>query len=237
MIQLMGCTFGYAEKSIVSVNEIQLKNGRFVALIGANGSGKTTFLKAISQFKNAQGNVVINGCKSDEFTFEMRAKTIAFISNEFRGYDHLTTREYLELGRFPYTGYLGKLSAKDQALVSRYANELGLEKLLAQATSTLSDGERQRANIARAFIQETPIVLLDEPTSFLDYPSKRQVMQLLASIVKKHNKLILFSTHDIELALEFADQLLVIEQRTKQMKTMPSSISLSDLVQEAFDMD
>lgn len=236
MISLTNCTFGYANKHLFEIDALNLLPGSLIGLIGANGCGKSTFLKALSLAEINQGIGVLNGVESKLFTNELRAKTLAFVTNEFKGFDHLTTLEYLELGRFPYTGFMGRLSALDHSIVRDFCTELKLTDLLTLPTSLLSDGERQRVNIARALIQQTPIVLLDEPTSFLDYPSKRMVMELLLDCAKKHKKLIVFSTHDIELAKQYTVGILVVQHDSKKMVLLPSETPLEKFVQTAYAM-
>lgn len=235
MLEFDHCHIG-RKRVLYSIDHLSLTGGQLVALIGANGTGKSTFLQAFSQGAFLAGTVFFDKRDWHKIIPGERAKLVAFIDNKFSGYDHLSTREYLELGRFPHTGFSGRLSEHDRQVVATYAEEMCVEHLLDQATSTLSDGERQRAGIARALIQETPIVLLDEPTSFLDYPTKRSVMLLLQQIAHKHNKLIVLASHDLELCLEFVSDLLIIDPRKKVLNAFPSNLSLETLVELAFRM-
>ena len=123
---------------------------------------------------------------------------------------NLTVAEVIGLGRSPYTGFFGKLRAKDCAVVNDAIRSVGIEPLRDRMIQTLSDGERQKVMIAKALAQETPIILLDEPTAFLDFPSKAETFQLLRSMAHEKDKLIVLSTHDLELAVRFADCLLEV---------------------------
>jgi iron complex transport system ATP-binding protein len=155
---------------------------------------------------------------------------LTLIYNKFQGQHFLTTKEYLALGRFPYTGYFGGLSLNDEQIINQYSEELCLEHLFESSTATLSDGERQRASIAKALIQETPVLLFDEPTSFLDYPTKRNVMQMIQTIAKKHNKIVIIASHDIELCSEFSDHFLLIDPIKKKLLLTDNKTSLPEIV-------
>ena len=120
------------------------------------------------------------------------------------------------MGRSPYTGFFGRLRAEDRKVVDDAIATMGIEKLRGRMIQTLSDGERQKVMIAKALAQETPIILLDEPTAFLDFPSKAETFQSLQRMAHERDKLILLSTHDLELAVRFADSLLEVKKGTLQ---------------------
>ena len=198
-------------KELFSITALELNLGEFVVLFGANGTGKSTWLKSI--VKPTLNTYLINGKSAQYLTQLELARNISFVDNHFYGLDHLRVSEYIALGRFPYTGLSGILSDKDKAIVAQIATRLQIEHLLDKSTSELSDGERQRCNIARALVQETPVILLDEPTSFLDYPSKIELFRLLLDISKTENKLVIVSTHDIEMGLEYGTSWCIITQQ------------------------
>ena len=129
---------------------------------------------------------------------------------------NLTIEEIIGLGRSPYTGFFGRLRAEDRKVVDDAIATMGIEKLRGRMIQTLSDGERQKVMIAKALAQETPIILLDEPTAFLDFPSKAETFQSLQRMAHERDKLILLSTHDLELAVRFADSLLEVKKGTLQ---------------------
>lgn len=233
MLRFQDCSV-QQKKLLFSIPELTLEKGQFVALIGANGTGKSTFLSALSGGKTISGSLKFNASDWLGISAKERSKLIALVDNRFQGLEHLSTQEYLELGRFPHTSLLGRLSKNDRELIAKIASELDLNHLLEQATSSLSDGERQRASIARALIQETPIILLDEPTSFLDYPTKRNVMNLIKTIVEDHGKLVLMATHDLELSVEFCSNWLVIDPRIQSLTLLSGSTTIQTLIQKAF---
>ena len=217
MLELKNCNIGIA-KPLYTIGELTVERGKLSVLIGANGAGKSTLLDMIALGGRQDGNISFDGIPLAALSSEKRSKIIALVESRFSGSEYLSTQEYLELGRFPHTGFSGRLSAADKAIVDEIASGLGLDHLLQQSTLTLSDGERQRAGIARALIQQTPVILLDEPTSFLDYPNKRSMMRLLKQVAAEQHKVILLASHDLELCLEFSDRLLVINPETRQLE-------------------
>lgn len=233
MLKFQQCTV-QQKRTLFSIPELILERGQFVALIGANGTGKSTFLSSFSGGKSIQGELTFDELDWWKIQPKERAKTVALVDNRFQGLEHLSTQEYLELGRFPYTNLIGRLTEKDKSLIAEIAEEMQLTTLLNQATSTLSDGERQRASIARALIQETPIILLDEPTSFLDYPTKRSIMNLVKKIVEEHGKLVIMATHDLELSVQFCSHWMVIQPDIKQLEMIEGSVTAEQLILKAF---
>ncbi len=203
------------------IDELELHSGEFVVLFGANGTGKSTWLKSI--VKPTKNMYSLNGKSSAQLSQLELARNVSFVDNHFYGLDHLRVSEYIALGRYPYTGLSGILSEKDKAVIDRIVVKLQITHLLDKSTSELSDGERQRCNIARALVQETAVILLDEPTSFLDYPSKIELFRLLLDICKTENKLVIVSTHDIEMGLEHGTSWCIISRegefiyRTEQL--------------------
>lgn len=232
MLKFENCIIGHSNV-LYRIPDLNLERGEFAALIGANGSGKSTLMDLLIQGKFPNGKVTVEARNWNELKPHERAKTITLVDNHFLGFDYLKVSEYLELGRYTYTNFTGRLSEKNREVVQKYADLLHLTSLLNQSTSTLSDGERQRAGIAKALIQETPIVLLDEPTAFLDYPTKKEVMSLLAEIARNNERLIIIASHDIDFCLEFCSRMLIIEKETKELKSY-GNIHHDELVERAF---
>jgi iron complex transport system ATP-binding protein len=234
MLEMRHVTIGRA-KALYSVDEVALLPGKLVALIGANGAGKSTLLDAIALGEETNGEIRLNDAAIASLSLRERALLVALVESRFHGTEYLSTQEYLDLGRFPHTGFQGLLSHSDKEVVNRVVEQLQLQHLLRQSTATLSDGERQRASIARALIQETAVILLDEPTSFLDYPNKRAIMQLLKTIAHEQQKIILLASHDLELCLDYCDECLVINPETRKLEHYPvTELPLTELVKKAF---
>ena len=234
MLELKNCHIGIA-KPLYQIDDLLIESGKLTVLIGANGAGKSTLLDVIALGDASAGDVIYDGRKLSEMSSERRSKIIALVESRFTGSEYLSTQEYLELGRFPHTGFSGRLASEDKAIVAEIASGLNLNHLLSQSTLTLSDGERQRAGIARALIQQTPVILLDEPTSFLDYPNKRSMMRLLKTVAREQNKIVLLASHDLELCLEFSDSLLIINPQTKKLEAYATETQrLESLIKIAF---
>lgn len=232
MLKFENCRIGH-DRVLYEIAELELERGEFAALIGANGSGKSTLMDALVQGKFPNGKVSVEGRNWNDLKLMERAHQITLVDNHFLGFDYLKVNEYLELGRHSYTNFTGRLSTGDQNIVQKYVQTLHLESLLEQSTSTLSDGERQRVGIAKALIQETPIILLDEPTAFLDYPTKKEVMSLLGKIAKESNRLVIIASHDIDFCIQYCSRILIIEKESKSLSSC-LQIEQDELVKRAF---
>jgi iron complex transport system ATP-binding protein len=234
MLKFENCRIGH-DQLLYEIPLLELQRGEFVALIGANGSGKSTLMDSLIQGKFPNGKVSVEARNWNDLKLVERARMITLVDNHFLGFDYLKVREYLELGRHSYTNFTGRLSPEDKLIVQKYVQTLHLESLLDQSTSTLSDGERQRVGIAKALIQETPIILLDEPTAFLDYPTKKEVMSLLGKIAKESERLVIIASHDIDFCIEYCSRILIIEKGAKILESY-ETILHDELVQKAFGL-
>ena len=175
-------------------------------LLGANGVGKSTLLRTLSAFQpKIQGEIMIGGRDLSDWTDKELSRLIGVVLTEKPDVRNMTVRELVSLGRSPYTGFWGTYSKEDLQIVDEAISLVGIDLLSRRMVHTLSDGERQKVMIAKALAQQTPVIYLDEPTAFLDYPSKVEVLQLLRRISREAGKTIFLSTHDVELALQLAD--------------------------------
>lgn len=213
-ISLSHLSVGYTvSQALVSDVNVELQSGQLHCLIGRNGIGKSTLLKTLTGFlPKLSGNLLLDGQGIESFTQQALARKISIVLTQKPDVQNLTVAEVIGLGRSPYTGFFGKLHARDCTVVDDAIRSVGIEPLRHRMIQTLSDGERQKVMIAKALAQETPIILLDEPTAFLDFPSKAETFQLLRSMAHEKDKLIVLSTHDLELAVRFADCLLEVEE-------------------------
>ena len=213
-ISLSHLSVGYtASQALVSDVNVELQSGQLHCLIGRNGIGKSTLLKTLTGFlPKLSGNLLLDGQGIESFTQQALARKISIVLTQKPDVQNLTVAEVIGLGRSPYTGFFGKLRVRDCAVVNDAIRSVGIEPLRHRMIQTLSDGERQKVMIAKALAQETPIILLDEPTAFLDFPSKAETFQLLRSMAHEKDKLIVLSTHDLELAVRFADCLLEVQE-------------------------
>ncbi len=204
----VGYKIGHA---VVSDINLTLQSGKLASLIGENGVGKSTLLKTLTGFlPKLEGSLLLDGKDISEFSQRALARQISIVLTQKLDVQNLTVEEIVGLGRSPYTGFFGKLHANDQQIVDESIIAVGIEKLKNRMIQTLSDGERQKVMIAKALAQQTPVIFLDEPTAFLDFSSKVETFQLLQRMAHEMGKLVLLSTHDLELAVRFSDTLLQV---------------------------
>lgn len=209
-IQLKNLGIGYPTKhgvrTVAEGIDGTIRSGELTCLLGANGVGKSTLLRTLSAFQpKIKGNVFIEGCELSDYSDKELSKLIGVVLTEKPDVRNMRVRELVCLGRSPYTGFWGTYSKEDLRIVDEAISLVGIDSLSGRMVHTLSDGERQKVMIAKALAQQTPVIYLDEPTAFLDYPSKVEVLQLLRRISKEAEKTIFLSTHDVELALQLAD--------------------------------
>ncbi|MGV3461049.1 MAG: ABC transporter ATP-binding protein [Flavobacterium sp.] len=208
-------SIGYVSKKQVNVIasdiKITLKEGTITALIGANGIGKSTLLRTITGIQNPlEGSVVLNGKPLHDYSSKALAEQLSIVLTESLPPSNLTVYELVALGRQPYTNWLGKMSTDDHNHV-QHALELTETVHLAQRRNfELSDGQLQKVLIARALAQDTPLIILDEPTTHLDLKHKAGLLQLLKKLAVESRKSILYSTHDLDLALQMSDEIIVM---------------------------
>lgn len=209
-IQLKNLGIGYPTKhgvrTVAEGIDGTIRSGELTCLLGANGVGKSTLLRTLSAFQpKIKGNVFIEGRELSDYSDKKLSKLIGVVLTEKPDVRNMRVRELVSLGRSPYTGFWGTYSKEDLRIVDEAISLVGIDSLSGRMVHTLSDGERQKVMIAKALAQQTPVIYLDEPTAFLDYPSKVEVLQLLRRISKEAEKTIFLSTHDVELALQLAD--------------------------------
>lgn len=207
-------TVGYRGHRVVEDISLSLPCGRLVCLLGPNGAGKSTLLRTLCGFQPPiEGTVTISGSDITTMSAAEVARLVSVVLTDRPLTPSLTAQEMVGMGRAPYTGFWGRLSDDDRRLVSEAMQTVGIDSLATRRMGQLSDGERQKVMIAKALAQHTPVIVLDEPTAFLDYPSKVAVMKTLARLAHDESKTILMSTHDLELAAQLGDELMEIENK------------------------
>ncbi|WP_407405344.1 ABC transporter ATP-binding protein [Sodaliphilus sp.] len=215
LISTQGLAVGYkrgneAVQLLAGLN-LDLCEGTLVALLGMNGAGKSTLLRAITgDTRPLAGKLCYAGRDVTEMSLSERARFMGLVSTDRIAAGGLTVTELVEMGRQPHTGFLGRLSKHDHEVVAHAIESVGMAHKANSYTSSLSDGERQKCMIARALAQETPVIVLDEPTAFLDVASRIETMELLSNLAHKQGKAVLLSSHDMSQSLLKADELWLI---------------------------
>ncbi len=233
-------TIGYADsqRSRAARNIVQrdltfsLNAGEMVCMLGPNGCGKSTLLSTLAGLQPA-----ISG----EYTHK-DAKNIALVLTERLSMDNTTVHDVVALGRYPYTSFLGGLSSEDETIIAQSLEQVGFEHTtiptqLASFFNAHSDGEKQRILIAKALAQQTPVILLDEPTAHLDLPHRILVLRLLRRLAHEQNKTILISTHELDLALALSDRILLMTPGKGIQLDTADHLRQTDAFTSAFGMD
>lgn len=225
-IELHGLSLGYGERVLFSGADVGFGWGEFTALLGRNGTGKSTLLRTVAGLsKPMEGYITLDGRRLDEMSRMETAAKISFVSTDEVRVANLRAADVVALGRAPYTNWIGSLTADDRRRVIRALELVGMAGFARKGMDTLSDGERQRVMIARALAQDTPVILLDEPTAFLDLPNRYEICLLLRELAHKQGKSIIFSTHDFNIALELCDTIALIDGRKMYYGTTESLIA------------
>jgi len=224
ILQANNLSIGYSAKKehrvIASNSNLNLKSGTLTALIGANGIGKSTLLRTLTGIQQPlAGTVILNNKDITEYTPADLAQHLSIVLTESLPPSNLTVYELVALGRQPYTNWVGSLSAEDRLKINEALQLTRTDHLSAKKHFEISDGQLQKVLIARALAQDTPLIILDEPTTHLDLQHKVSLLRLLKKLATEQGKCILYSTHDLDLALQLSDELIVMTQDTVLQNT------------------
>ena len=238
-IHIENLSIGYPGKSDVKVVAdgicAGINSGELTCLLGANGVGKSTLLRTLSAFQPKPGGEIrIHGTEIESYTDKQLSRVISVVLTEKCDIRNMSVTELIGLGRSPYTGFWGTLTKEDRQVVERAVALVGIPHLAHRMVHTLSDGERQKVMIAKALAQETPVIYLDEPTAFLDFPSKVEMMQLLHHLSRQTDKTIFLSTHDLELALQIADKIWLMDKANGVTIGTPEDLALNGSLSSFF---
>jgi len=226
MITIHEVEISLGEKNTLKTQSFTIGAG-FWALIGRNGSGKSSFLNAIIQDKALKkGSITLNEKPINEWDSAALSKEIAVVYTKPAIFGNYTVREVIELGRVPHTNVFGKVTDKDLEVCENAVNTLKINHLVTKHFNVLSDGEKQLVMIARALAQETSIIILDEPTAFLDVVNRSEIIKLLKEVSVNQNKTILFSTHDVSLIPHLCDGVLWIDNGSLSASAVKSDFKL-----------
>lgn len=208
ILKTRNLSIGYKKIKIAEDLSLELRRGEVTALIGRNGAGKTTLIKTLTgNLSPFGGEIFLEGRKLGEYKRTELAKAMAIVNTDPNMAGGLRLKELVGLGRIPYTGRMGVESKADKDIIEKVLETTGIAHKKESFVSELSDGERQKGMIARALAQQTPIIIMDEPFSFLDVASRLEMLDLLNNLAKEDDKAILLSTHEVAEALKMSDQI------------------------------
>lgn len=212
MIELRDFSIGYGQRRLLEDVSVTIPSRNLTALIGRNGTGKSTLLRAVAGLnKNYSGHIEIDGKDIRSVAPDEMARMMALVTTERVRVAALKCEDVVAIGRAPYTNWMGRLQEQDREIVAESLKAVGMEAYARRTMDRMSDGECQRVMIARALAQDTPVMLLDEPTSFLDLPNRYELCTLLAKLAHEQGKCILFSTHELDIALALSDSIALID--------------------------
>lgn len=211
-ISLQHIILAYGSRTLIADASAEIPQGAITALLGRNGTGKSTLLRAIAGLAEPTGGkILLCGHELQSLPPRQRAATLSMVTTDKVRIANLTCEDAVSLGRAPYTNWIGRMQEADRAIVTRSLELVGMSSFAHKTMETLSDGECQRILIARALAQDTPVILLDEPTAFLDLPNRYELCSLLRQLAHDEDKCIFFSTHELDIALSLCDTIALIE--------------------------
>ena len=232
-------SIGYSSvKAIISDINLSVKKNCLISLIGPNGCGKSTLIKSLCGLHPIlDGEISINGKSINKYSTKELSMLLSFVLSEKIDSGKLTVYDIISIGRHNYSNWWGTLDDGDKQIIERVLKIMNLESLANRFYFELSDGERQRVMIAKSLAQDTPIIILDEPTSHLDLPNRIDIFRLLKEIVSQENKSIILSTHELDLALTYSDKLWIINTQSKIQECSPDDPNMNLILQECFKLN
>ncbi|MTD25933.1 ABC transporter ATP-binding protein [Erwinia sorbitola] len=231
-------TLSYQHQTIIDGLNISLPQGKITVLIGSNGSGKSTLLRSFARLlKPQQGEVMVNGENIQQKSTVSVARELAILPQNPLAPEGINVRQLVSLGRYPWQNWLQQWSAQDEVQVNAAMEQTGVAALANRPVEALSGGQRQRVWIAMTLAQDTGILLLDEPTTFLDLSHQIEVLDLLRDLNRQQSKTIIMVLHDLNLACRYADHLVAVHQRGVVAEGAPDKILSETLVKTVFDLN
>lgn len=237
LLSTRALTVGYREvaQPILSNLNLQIEAGSLVCMLGSNGTGKSTLLRTIAGLQKAlSGEVMLQGEKRSSLSHSSWAQKVAIVLTEQIEVGNLSVTQLVSMGRHPFTNWIGMFRDHDHKIIKQSLHDVGAFDLGNRMFDTLSDGEKQRVMLARALAQEPKLLLLDEPTAFLDLPRRVEMMQTLRKLARNSGRAVLLSTHDLELAMRTADKLWLITSFGTVVTGLPEELALRGELQKVF---
>ncbi|MBU8637778.1 MULTISPECIES: ABC transporter ATP-binding protein [Bacillus] len=237
-ISTEGLSLGYGETMIIDELNVSIPKGEITVFIGSNGCGKSTLLRSLARLmKPMGGSVLLEGHSIAKLPTKEVAKQLAILPQGPEAPEGLTVHQLVKQGRYPYQNWLKQWSKQDEEAVNRALKSTKMEDLADRTVDSLSGGQRQRAWIAMTLAQETDIILLDEPTTYLDMTHQIEILDLLFDLNEKEQRTIVMVLHDLNLACRYAHHLVAIKDKTIYAEGRPEMVINCDLVKNVFDMN
>lgn len=228
VLRTIGLSIGYKNHALGPEIDVALHEGEAVALVGANGSGKTTLFKTLmGNMRPVAGSVTLCGKPLADYPIKERAKLFSIVLTEKPDDLFLSVFDIVAAGRYPHSGLMAKLRDEDYELIQSKLQIVGANHLIYRDFVSLSDGEKQKVMIAKALVQDTPIIYMDEPSAFLDYPSKVELLRLVSKLASEAHKTILYSSHDLELVMKHAATVWVMAKGKPLLVGTPETLKQS----------
>lgn len=232
-----GLSVGYGGKVLIGGISLSLNAGEVVTLIGRNGAGKSTILKSLTrQLQALGGKVYVDGADTKSLSDRQFAEKVSVVLTERLKTERMTCEEVVEAGRYPYTDFFGKLTQKDRDVVRESLQMVGAEPLAERAFSAISDGQRQRVLLARAICQQPQIMVLDEPTSYLDIRYKIEILGILRRLAAERKMLIVLSLHELDLAAKVSDKIVCVEGDRVCMAGAPEEVLCEEKIRALYGL-
>lgn len=237
-LQTKDMAVGYDRKTLIHDICINVKKGEIVTLIGPNGAGKSTILKSITrQLKLIGGSVILDESDMHEYSYKELSTKMAVVLTDRLKPEMMTCHDVVATGRYPYTGKLGILSQEDEKKVAESLTAVHALELANRDFRAVSDGQRQRVLLARAICQEPDIIILDEPTSFLDIRHKLELLSILRNMAKEKHITVIMSLHEIDLAQKISDKIVCVKGETISSYGIPEEIFREDIIRNLYDIE
>ncbi|AVM25340.1 ABC transporter ATP-binding protein [Bacillus pumilus] len=231
-------SLGYGETMIIDELNVSIPKGEITVFIGSNGCGKSTLLRSLARLmKPMGGSVLLEGHSIAKLPTKEVAKQLAILPQGPEAPEGLTVHQLVKQGRYPYQNWLKQWSKQDEEAVNRALKSTKMEDLADRTVDSLSGGQRQRAWIAMTLAQETDIILLDEPTTYLDMTHQIEILDLLFDLNEKEQRTIVMVLHDLNLACRYAHHLVAIKDKSIYAEGRPETVINCDLVKNVFDMN
>jgi iron complex transport system ATP-binding protein len=235
VLQTYQLLIGYKGLALMPAIEVSLNEGDIVALAGPNGSGKTTLFKTLSaSLKPVDGEVKLFGKDLRDYSPTERSSLFSLVLTEKPDDLFLKVFDIVAAGRYPHLGLLAKLKAEDEQIIYDSLETVGISHLVNRNFVSLSDGEQQKVMIAKALVQDTPLIFMDEPAAFLDYPSKIELVNIMHKLSREKRKTILFSSHDLDLLLRHADVMWVVAPQQPLCQGTPKELVEQGIIDAYF---